>query len=177
MTQEITAIPALPFSRVRRNHALEHATLQVLAEKKPGLHAAGYSTFNGFWVLGQVKIEELHDAVEEAQKRLRAGERRLAIHPNCGTNFAFAGFAAGLAAWLAMLGSDGSLRRKLDRLPLVTTAATLAMILAYPLGPRIQEKVTTNADLGDLRVVRIDSFEQQAVPAHRVVTRDMPKPA
>jgi len=177
MTDQRAVIPAQPFSRVRRNHALEHATLQVLAEKKPGLHAAGYSTFNGFWVLGQVKIEELQTAVEEAQARLRAGERRLAIHPNCGTNFAFAGLIAGVAAWLAMLGSDGSLRRKLDRLPLVTTVVTLALIAAYPLGPRIQEKVTTDANLGDLRVVRIDSFEQQAVPAHRIVTREMPKSA
>ncbi len=163
---------SLPFSRVRRNHALEHATLQVLAEKFPASRYAGYSTFNGFWVLGQVEIEELQRAVEEAQKRLRAGERRLAVHPNCGTNFAFAGLAAGLAAWLAMLGAGNSLRKKIDRLPLVTSLATLALILTYPLGATIQERFTTDANLGDLRVVQIDRFERGGMPIQRVVTRD-----
>ncbi len=162
-------------SRVRRNHALEHAALQVLAEKFPGCRFAGYSTFNGFWVLGQVGIEELQAAVEEAQKRLRAGERRLAVHPNCGTNFAFAGLAAGLAAWLAMLGAGNSLRRKLDRLPLVTSLVTLTLILTYPLGAQIQERFTTDANLGDLHVVQIDRFERSGMPFHRVLTRDLPK--
>ncbi len=177
MSEQTEIFPVQSFSRVRRNHALEHATLQVLAEKKPGIHLAGYSTFNGFWVLGQVDIEDLQRAIEEAQQRLRGGERRLAIHPNCGTNFAFAGLMAGAAAWLAMLGSGDSLRRKLDRLPLVTSLVTLVLILTYPLGARIQEKVTTDANLGDLHVVRIDCFEQQTMPMHRIVTRDLPKSA
>lgn len=174
MSDQTTMILRKPISRVRRNHALEHATLQVLAEKFPNRRLAGYSTFNGFWVIGQVGIEELQGAVEEAQKRLRGGERRLAIHPNCGTNFAFAGLAAGLAAWLAMLGAGSSLRRKLDRLPLVTSLVTLALILTYPLGAQIQEKVTTDADLGDLRVVQIDRFERNGMPLQRVLTRDLP---
>jgi hypothetical protein len=174
MSQQNALVPAKLFSYVRRNHALEHATLQVLAEKFPGGRMAGYSTFNGFWVLGQVEIADLQKGIEEAQKRLRGGERRLAIHPNCGTNFAFTGLLAGFAAWLAMLGSGNSLRKKLDRLPLVTTLVTLVMILTYPLGAQIQEKVTTDANLGDLRVVQIDCFERQGMRMHRVVTRDMP---
>ncbi len=177
MSDQTPIILARPFSRVRRNHALEHATLQVLAEKFSGRRFAGYSTFAGFWVFGQVEIEELQGAVEEAQKRLRGGERRLAIHPNCGTNFAFAGLAAGFAAWLAMLGAGNTLRKKLDRLPLVTSLVTLALILTYPLGAQIQEKITTDADLGDLRVVQIDRFERGDLPIHRVVTRDLPAAA
>lgn len=177
MSEQSTMLFEQPLSRVRRNHALEHATLQVLAEKTPGKRLAGYSTFNGFWVLGQLEIEELQRAIEEAQKRLRAGERRLAIHPNCGTNFAFAGLAAGLAAWLAMLGVGRSLRSKLDRLPLVTTMATLALILTYPLGAQIQERVTTDANLGDLRVVQITFFERGGMRMFRVITRDQPPSA
>jgi len=165
------------FSHVRRNHALEHATLQVLAEKYPGRHFAGYSTFNSFWVIGNVDIEELQRAIAEALARLLGGERRLAVHPNCGTNFAFAGLAAGVAAWLAMLGSGNSLRRKLDRLPLVTSLVTLALILTYPLGARIQERITTDADLGDLHMVQIDRFERNGMPFQRVITRDTAKPS
>jgi len=99
------------------------------------------------------------------------------VHPNCGTNFAFAGLAAGVAAWLAMLGSGNSLRRKLDRLPLVTSLVTLALILTYPLGARIQERITTDADLGDLHMVQIDRFERNGMPFQRVITRDTAKPS
>ncbi|HBA90580.1 MAG TPA: hypothetical protein DCZ08_02005 [Anaerolineaceae bacterium] len=135
---------------------------------------AGYSNPQGFWVFGDIEIEELRDTVEEAQRRLRAGESRLAIHPHCGTNFAISGLAAGTAAWLAMLGSDGSLRRKLDRLPLVTTLVTLVLILTFPLGPKVQERVTTDARLGDLRVVGINRYMRGGMPVHQVLTRDLP---
>jgi len=161
-------------SLVRRNHALEHAALQILSAKKPGQRMAGYSNPRGFWVVGDVDLEELRDAVEEAQRRLRAGESRLAIHPHCGTNFAISGLVAGTTAWLAMIGSDGSLRRKLDRLPLVTTLVTLALILTFPLGPKVQERVTTDARLGDLRVVGINRFMRGGTPVHQVLTRDIP---
>lgn len=159
-------------SLVRRNHALEHATLQILAAKKPGTRVAGASNPRGFWVFGQLDIEELRDAVEEAQRRLRAGESKLAIHPQCGTNFAVSGLAAGTAAWLLMLG-DGSLRRKMDRLPLLVTMVTLIFIVTYPLGPRIQESVTTDANLGRLRVVAINHFERGGMPVHQVLTREL----
>ena len=72
----------LPFwgliNRVRRNHALEHATLQVLARSNPHGRLAGYSAWNGFWVLGAVSTDALASAVEEALRRLRGGEVSLA---------------------------------------------------------------------------------------------------
>ena len=64
-------------SRVRRNHALEHATLQVLARKKPNLMVAGYSDTRGFLIIGAVSTDQLHDAVNEALRRLRAISPRL----------------------------------------------------------------------------------------------------
>lgn len=160
-------------SLTRRNHALEHATMQVLGRKYPGQRMAGYSTPRGFWVIGRVEIASLQEAVDEAQKRLRVGERQLAIHPFCGTNFALSGLAAGLVSWLAMLGGGSSLRSKWDRLPLVTVLATLAMILTFPLGPKLQERYTTDASLGDLHVVQINRYERAGLPAHHVLTRDL----
>jgi len=159
-------------SLTRRNHALEHATMQILSRKQPGRRMAGYSTPRGFWVIGSVEITTLQEAVDEAQMRLRGGERQLAIHPFCGTNFALAGLAAGVVSWLAMLGGDGSLRSKWDRLPLVTVLATLAMMLTFPLGPKLQERFTTDATLGDLHVVQINRYERSGMPAHHVLTRD-----
>jgi hypothetical protein len=166
-----------PVSHVRRNHALEHATLQVLARTNPFLRLAGYSNVGGFWVVGDISTDMLAVAVQEALARLRAGEIGLAIHPNCGTNFVASGFLAGLAAWVSMLGTGSGFRRKAERLPIVIGLVTLTIILANPIGPLLQAKITTQPNIGALEVVRIersvrnDRSVHQQVPIHRVVTR------
>jgi hypothetical protein len=160
-----------PVSHVRRNHALEHATLQVLARTDPFLRLAGYSNLGGFWIVGEISTDMLAAAVLEAVARLRAGEIGLAIHPNCGTNFVATGFLAGIAGWMGMLGIGSGFRRKLERLPVIIGLVTLAIILANPLGPLLQAKVTTQPDIGSLEVVRIERGMRQQVPIHRVVTK------
>jgi hypothetical protein len=157
-------------SRIRRNHALEHATLHILAQRFPGKSMAGHSNPRGFWILGDIPPEEVRAAVESALARLRAGESRLALHPNCGTNLAVAGIAAGLSAWLAMLGTGNSRRDKLERLPLALSLATFGLIAAQPLGAILQARVTTCADPGDLRLVDVIPKEGGRLKAHRVVT-------
>ena len=159
-----------PVLRTRRNHALEHASLQILANKHPGLRMAGYSDANGFWVLGDVALEDLQQAVEEAQTRLRAGESRLAIHPFCGTNFATTGILAGSVAWIAMLGTRNR-RDAFDRWPLVISLVTVMMIAAQPLGPMAQQKFTTEANLGSLQVTGMTIQQRGNAPVIRVSTR------
>ncbi len=160
-----------PVSRVRRNHALEHATLQVLSRINPRRSLAGYSDGGGFWILGNVSTEELQQAVDEALARLHAGERGLVIHPYCGTNFAITGLLAGSAAWLAMLTGGSNLRRKLERWPLVVMLVTFAVIVAQPLGPLFQARLTTQADVGALQVMEIIRFQRGGTQMHRVGTR------
>jgi hypothetical protein len=160
-----------PVSRTRRNHALEHATIQILGLKNPFLKLAGYSTPDGFWVAGDISTDSLCLAVEDALTRLRGGEFGLAVHPNCGTNFVASGFLAGIAAWLGMQGTGTSFRRKLDRLPLVISLVTVVLILAVPLGPYLQTNVTTEPKIGGLKVIRIERSMRQNLPLHRIVTR------
>ncbi|GAH22409.1 unnamed protein product, partial [marine sediment metagenome] len=108
----------VPFiSRIRRNHGLEHATLHVLSKKYPKQSMAGHSDVGGFWVIGDVSLEDVYEAVEEALTRLRNGEKNLAVHRNCGTNFVTSGVLAGLAAVVAMVGVGRRTRDKLERLP------------------------------------------------------------
>lgn len=156
-------------SRVRRNHGLEHATLHVLTERHPGLPMAGHSDFGGFWILGNLEIEDLASAVQEALTRLNAGESQLAVHPTCGTNFA-AGILAGSAAVLAMTGVGPRLRDKAERLPLALTLATAALMLAQPLGLLLQEQVTTSGQPGTLQVVKITRQPGHRIQAFRIVT-------
>lgn len=158
-------------SRIRRNHGLEHATLHVLSQRRPGLNLAGHSDARGFWLLGDVPIEEVQSAVEEALRRLRAGERNLAVHQNCGTNFVTAGSLAGLAAGVAMLGTGRRFRDKVERLPMAMVMATVALIVGHPLGSLLQEHVTTSGQPAGLRVVEIAAARRGGIKAYRVTTR------
>jgi len=159
-----------PVSRVRRNHGLEHATLHVLAERHPGRPLAGHSDLSGFWIIGDLTAEDLASAIQEARLRLESGESKLAVHPNCGTNFATSGVLAGLAAAVVMFGVGKRARDNLDRLPLAILLATLALIVSQPLGLKLQEYVTTSGAMGLLRVVDIIPRLQGKVTAHRVLT-------
>lgn len=167
--QSVLDYPVL--SRIRRNHGLEHATLHILSQRFPRQAMAGHSDTRGFWIVGDVPTEAIQRATQEALQRMRSGESRLAIHPNCGTNFAASGILASLAAFLAMLGAGNRFRDKLERLPLVATMATLALILAQPLGFYLQERVTTSAEPGSLEVVEIKPGKRGRVVVHRVVTQ------
>lgn len=159
-------------SRVRRNHGLEHATLHVLSQRYPRRSLAGHSDTGGFWVIGDVSIEDLYEAVEEALSRLRSGEKHLAVHRNCGTNFVTSGVLAGLAAAATMFGIGSRTRDKLERLPAAMFAATIALIFSQPLGFYLQEHVTTSAELGNLHVVEIVVSRKGRMKAHRITTRD-----
>lgn len=161
-----------PFiSRIRRNHGLEHAALHILSERYPHLKMAGHSDTGGFWLLGNLPLEEIQSAVQEAQDRLAAGEYRLAVHQNCGTNLATAGTFAGLAGGLAMFGAGNRLRDKLERLPLAVSLATLALILSRPIGLLLQERVTTSGELEGLVVRGISVTNRGKIRAYRVVTQ------
>jgi hypothetical protein len=139
--------------RTRRNHALEHATIHLLSAALPGRSLAGRSTPFGFYLYGDVTTDNLTTAAYDALQRLRQGERRLAIHPGCGTNFLTSGTFAGLAAFAAL--SVGDQKNRLSRLPDVLIAATVALMVAQPVGPKLQQKVTTLADMGDLAITAV----------------------
>ncbi len=151
--------------KARRNHAIEHATLILLAKR--GYPLSGLSDWRGFFILGKVPTELLFNTIHTAIERLHAGERNLAVHPNCGTNYAACGAVAGVAAWLAMSGAN-SARKRWSRLPLAIAFSTLAFIISQPLGPWLQKNVTTNADLDELKVTGIVLTERKHFTTHRV---------
>ncbi len=151
----------------RRNHALEHASLHVLADKYPDRHMAGHSNPTGFFILANVPTDDLTAAVTQALTRLRAGERNLAIHAGCGTNLATTTLLAGTLAWLPLNGRKSTLGR-LAVLPIALGLAVIGYSLSQPLGPWLQANVTTEAEMGDLQVVDV-VFIRPGM--HRVITR------
>lgn len=167
MANSILDLPLV--GETRRNHALEHATLHVLAAGQPGRPLAGHSNPTGFFVVGNVSTQEVQSAVHEALRRLRAGETELAIHPGCGTNLATSMLVAGTFAWLVMRGSRSAWARML-KLPFALAFGLLGFAISRPLGPRIQQKITTNANMGALQVIEVRPSLRGSMHAHRVIT-------
>ena len=159
-----------PLSRIRRNHGLEHATIHILSRKTPRIPMAGHSDTGGFWLIGDLDTELIRTCATEALQRMKNGEHKLAIHPNCGTNFVTAGMAGGLAGAAAMFGA----RRwtdKVMRLPLAVSLATLALIFTQPFGFLLQEHVTTSGRPGALEIIDVIPTRRGRFTAHRVITR------
>ena len=130
---------------VRRNHALEHATISVLIGKLGrDIRLVGRATSSGFYIYGDMPADSVEESTIEALQRLRQGEAYLAISPLCGTNLAVAGMLAGVSSLLA-LGN----RSRLERIPNVLLASMLAMLVAQPLGRLAQKHLTTDPDLSD----------------------------
>jgi len=158
--------------RVTRNHALEHATINVLTQRHKKFSAQGNSTPWGFHlnIFGPINEDDVTAAVAEAHSRLKNGEKKLALHPNCGTVLLTTATLATLAAQSTFAlerrrrkYSQFTLPALLNALPAAILAVVGALIAARPLGMTFQEKVTVNADIGDLQVTQVKKVSPSAV--------------
>jgi hypothetical protein len=133
---------------VRRNHALEHATVAVLFARHGPRRIAGRAAANGFFLLGDVNPDEARDCAAEALQRLQQGQSSLAVSPLCGTNLAVAGFL-GAGAATAVLSRDSG------RFGNAFTATMLAVMMAQPVGRLVQKYLTTSSHLEGVEVVGV----------------------
>ena len=136
--------------RIRQNHALEHATITILSGIVPDLRVSARSSSNGFIIFGDVDLGKLRLALDEALRRLQAGEAELAIHPNCGTNLAV---GVSLITIGTMLGMASSQAR--TRLVSAAASSVAGLMAARPLGEVVQKYVTTLPDLAGVHVTDI----------------------
>jgi predicted oxidoreductase len=136
--------------RVRQNHALEHATITILSRMVPDLSVSARSSADGFIIFGNVDLGVLRRAMDEALRRLQAGEAELAIHPNCGTNI-----AVGIS--LITLGTLFGLTSDQPRTRIATAAASsiAGLMAARPVGQYVQRHFTTLPDLTGVHVTQI----------------------
>jgi len=116
----------------RRNHAVEHATLHILARKYTRQNMAGHSNPTGFYLMGNFTKEDIQEAAAEAMQRARS-------------NF-----------WRVFL------------IPFSIALAVFGYFLSKPLGPWLQRNVTTEANLGNMRIVDIIPVRKGL---HRVITK------
>lgn len=150
---------------VRRNHALEHATVSLLLAKLgPDIRLVGRASGDGFFIYGDVPTQILADCASEGLARLQRGEAFWAVTPLCGTNIATAGALAAISS-LAVLGNG----QRRDRLGNAIMASMFAVTLAQPIGRWIQKNVTTSPDLEETSIVSIESRADGRF--HKVRTR------
>jgi hypothetical protein len=149
---------------LRQNHALEHATVSLLTRKLDSkVRIIGKSTFDGFYIYGNVPSKAVREAATEGLARLQGGEHELAVSPVCGTNIVVAGIIAGLACFIVLGGKN-----RAQRLPLAIMAATGAIIAAQPAGRAAQKYLTTFSDVSDVTIKRITRRGAGARALHKV---------
>ncbi|MGB1287805.1 MAG: DUF6391 domain-containing protein [Aggregatilineales bacterium] len=159
--------------QVRRNHALEHATIHMLNRQHYTL--SGRASAGGFVMYGNVPEEKVILAVEEALTRLRRGESNLAMHPNCGTNLVTTGFL------LTLIGAGGFVNTKpmraWERFPLIMILMMITTLYSQPIGMSVQKHITTEGHPGDLELVTVTRtesklpFRDKPIITHHIITR------
>jgi hypothetical protein len=157
-------------ANVRRNHALEHATVSLLLGRVgPDLRVAGRASADGFFLYADAPHALLTECVNEALSRLQRGEAFWAVTPHCGTNIATAGILAGLGS--AMVLGNG---KRSERLGGAMIASMAAIVISQPVGRWIQKHITTDPDLEGVEVVSVETKNERF---YRVRTRRVSSPA
>ncbi|MXZ21546.1 MAG: hypothetical protein F4Y84_13250 [Caldilineaceae bacterium SB0665_bin_25] len=186
---------AAVLQQTRQHHAIEHATIHLLAARFPRRVFAGMSDPWGFTLYGQLSGEAIEEAVGEAIQRLQDGEEELAFHPNCGTNLTASILLVTAAAFLGSLDwrnsqlhppkgacplekegspaarTESPVRRRpgrslLDRMTVTAGLMTLALLVSTPLGMRLQ-RLTTLTNIGDRVLARVVPLKRGQ--AYRVI--------
>ncbi|MGC9358903.1 MAG: DUF6391 domain-containing protein [Anaerolineae bacterium] len=152
--------------RIRRNHALEHATIHMLAPMAGGAHLAGCTLGSGFLIMGPVPTQIVEIATSRALQGLTA-DPGLAVHPRCGTNLAVAGLLAGALLSVAESSRPRGLRAWLWR----GLALGIAALLARPAGLWAQRHLTTSGHVEGMGIAGIRRLRWGRWTLHHVVTR------
>lgn len=151
---------------VRRNHALEHATITVMLRKiGHDVRMVGRASRDGYYLYADVPTELLESSTHEALARMKSGEGHLAVSPLCGTNLAVAGALAGMASMLTLGNSNRS-----EKVPNVILASMLAVLVAQPVGRMVQRYLTTSPDLSDTEIIGIKTGGRGGARFHKVQT-------
>lgn len=139
---------------LRKNHALEHATINVLEELFPYEGLAGYAEEEGFYIIGINDISRVKKAANEGLHRLRKGENNLVIHDRCGTTITAANLASAVF-FLILLFTTGYFS-----IWTMLFAMLLANLTGPFLGKFLQMHITTSSDV-DTMVIK-DAYIDEA---------------
>jgi sorbitol-specific phosphotransferase system component IIC len=160
------------FDRIRRNHALEHATINLLTHRYPGAQMMGLSNPGGFTLYTSLDPEQVKRTVPQALASLQHGLTDLVYHENCGTNLVM---TATLTTAATLVGFQAhrrlTVRRFVEFLPQAVLLNVVALLIAAPISRWVQTHVTTMRDLADVEIVSMQADRQGTLQRVRVRTR------
>ena len=132
---------------LRKNHALEHATVNILEKKERYNRLAGYATEEGFYIMGVNDTVLVEKAAHRGLELMKQGQSELAIHKNCGTSLIVANFISAIIFLILLF--------YLGYFSIVSMLA--AIILAHLIGPYlgqlVQEKFTTTPEVKEMEII------------------------
>ncbi|MGI5875355.1 MAG: DUF6391 domain-containing protein [Dethiobacteria bacterium] len=136
--------------KLRANHALEHATINVMEENFGCLNLSGQGEENGFVIQGAVDPHHLINAARVGLSRLKNGEKNLAIHRRCGTSILAANLLSSILIvyLLWSIGYFGFFY--------ILLALFVAQLFGPALGVLLQKFVTTSTRVDNYEIVGIE---------------------
>jgi sugar phosphate isomerase/epimerase len=121
--------------------------MAILQQRDPRARIIARSTSRGFKLYGTAHADEVRAAVEEAMRRLRGGERHLAIAQRCGTTVAVGVLLGTLGLWLSEF-----MRSPRQKIALGIATSLAIAVSSQPVGLLAQRHITTESELGALKV-------------------------
>ena len=158
--------------RVRRNHALEHATINLISQRHPEAQVVGFSGPLGFTLYTSLPAKAVVPVIPQALTRIQQDEPQLRIHANCGTNIVVKAMMTTLATLIGLGHAEKrTWRDHVERLPNMVMLNVLALTLSDPIAFWMQANVTTAADVSRMEIASILSDTQGTYQRIRVHTR------
>lgn len=131
---------------LRKNHGLEHATVNILEREYGHTNLAGYAEDDGFYILGLDNVWQVEEAARRGIQLLKRGQKDLVIHQKCGTSVTVANFISAVIFLLLLLYTG-------NFSIIYMLVAILAANLVGPfLGQIVQKYFTTTGDVGDMEI-------------------------
>ena len=135
--------------KLSRNHALEHATVNVLEEKYGYRNLSGLAKEDGFQISGQFDPYVVEDAAREGLFRLQQGENKLVVHKRCGSSMIVANLLSAITFIILLF------MTQTFSLLNVILALLLARLLGPTIGAWVQKQFTTSADVEGMEIIGV----------------------
>ncbi|MFW6381671.1 MAG: DUF6391 domain-containing protein, partial [Bacillota bacterium] len=132
---------------LRKNHGLEHATVNILEREHGFSGLAGYAVDEGFYIMGVDNAYLVEEAARKGASLLKRGNNELVIHKRCGTSMTVANLLSSVI-FLGLLIYTGYFS-----ILNMILAIIIANLLGPLLGQLVQKKFTTTPEVEDMEIV------------------------
>ena len=133
--------------KLRKNHSMEHATINVLEKEFGYRNLAGYAEEDGFYIMGIQNTAFVEEAAVKGLKLMKQGKNELAIHKRCGTSMTVANFLSAIIFFILLIYSG------YFSIINMIIAIILDNLMGPTLGQIVQKKFTTSPEVNEMEII------------------------